>query len=55
MSYCRYHPSKGYWWHFKDQEERGKIFEAPDFKIYPSLFLRNYTIGLGLYTSVKFS
>lgn len=24
MSYCRYHPSKGYWWHFKDQEERGK-------------------------------
>ncbi|GAB0190462.1 mediator of RNA polymerase II transcription subunit 6 [Grus japonensis] len=22
MSYCRYHPSKGYWWHFKDQEER---------------------------------
>ena len=23
MSYCRYHPSKGYWWHFKDQEERG--------------------------------
>lgn len=25
MSYCRYHPSKGYWWHFKDQEERGMI------------------------------
>lgn len=25
MSYCRYHPSKGYWWHFKDQEERGRI------------------------------
>uniref|UniRef100_A0A3P8YZ15 Mediator of RNA polymerase II transcription subunit 6 n=1 Tax=Esox lucius TaxID=8010 RepID=A0A3P8YZ15_ESOLU len=24
MSYCRYHPSKGYWWHFKDQEERAK-------------------------------
>uniref|UniRef100_A0A8C9X425 Mediator of RNA polymerase II transcription subunit 6 n=1 Tax=Sander lucioperca TaxID=283035 RepID=A0A8C9X425_SANLU len=24
MSYCRYHPSKGYWWHFKDQEEREK-------------------------------
>ncbi|XP_075470320.1 mediator of RNA polymerase II transcription subunit 6 [Ascaphus truei] len=24
MSYCRYHPSKGYWWHFKDQEERDK-------------------------------
>lgn len=23
MSYCRYHPSKGYCWHFKDQEERG--------------------------------
>ncbi|KAA8581862.1 hypothetical protein FQN60_008602 [Etheostoma spectabile] len=22
MSYCRYHPSKGYWWHFKDHEER---------------------------------
>lgn len=26
MSYCRYHPSKGYWWHFKDQEERGTDF-----------------------------
>lgn len=26
MSYCRYHPSKGYWWHFKDQEERGLAF-----------------------------
>lgn len=25
MSYCRYHPSKGYWWHFKDQEERGEF------------------------------
>uniref|UniRef100_A0A674GK81 Mediator of RNA polymerase II transcription subunit 6 n=1 Tax=Taeniopygia guttata TaxID=59729 RepID=A0A674GK81_TAEGU len=24
MSYCRYHPSKGYWWHFKDEEEREK-------------------------------
>ncbi|MBN3305043.1 MED6 polymerase, partial [Amia calva] len=24
MSYCRYHPSKGYWWHFKDQDERGQ-------------------------------
>ncbi|KAH0521014.1 Mediator of RNA polymerase II transcription subunit 6 [Microtus ochrogaster] len=22
MSYCRYHPSKGYWWHFKDHEEQ---------------------------------
>ncbi|XP_028926705.1 mediator of RNA polymerase II transcription subunit 6 isoform X3 [Ornithorhynchus anatinus] len=22
MSYCRYHPSKGYWWHFRDQEEQ---------------------------------
>ncbi|XP_053553671.1 mediator of RNA polymerase II transcription subunit 6 isoform X2 [Bombina bombina] len=26
MSYCRYHPSKGYWWHFKDQEERAKVW-----------------------------
>ncbi|XP_029454619.1 mediator of RNA polymerase II transcription subunit 6 isoform X4 [Rhinatrema bivittatum] len=25
MSYCRYHPSKGYWWHFKDQEDRGMM------------------------------
>uniref|UniRef100_A0A3P9GY66 Mediator of RNA polymerase II transcription subunit 6 n=1 Tax=Oryzias latipes TaxID=8090 RepID=A0A3P9GY66_ORYLA len=24
MSYCRYHPSKGYWWQFKDQEEKEK-------------------------------
>ncbi|XP_066535285.1 mediator of RNA polymerase II transcription subunit 6 isoform X1 [Hoplias malabaricus] len=24
MSFCRYHPSKGYWWHFKDQEERAE-------------------------------
>ncbi|XP_060684326.1 mediator of RNA polymerase II transcription subunit 6 isoform X3 [Hemiscyllium ocellatum] len=26
MSYCRYHPSKGYWWHFKDQDERAQIW-----------------------------
>ncbi|XP_038621561.1 mediator of RNA polymerase II transcription subunit 6 isoform X2 [Tachyglossus aculeatus] len=25
MSYCRYHPSKGYWWHFRDQEEQAKV------------------------------
>uniref|UniRef100_A0A8I3WK17 Mediator of RNA polymerase II transcription subunit 6 n=2 Tax=Cebidae TaxID=9498 RepID=A0A8I3WK17_CALJA len=25
MSYCRYHPSKGYWWHFKDHEEQDKV------------------------------
>ncbi|XP_039597538.1 mediator of RNA polymerase II transcription subunit 6 [Polypterus senegalus] len=24
MSYCRYHPSKGYWWQFKDHDEREK-------------------------------
>nr|XP_054303373.1 mediator of RNA polymerase II transcription subunit 6 isoform X2 [Pongo pygmaeus] len=26
MSYCRYHPSKGYWWHFKDHEEQAKAW-----------------------------
>ncbi|KAM9091730.1 mediator of RNA polymerase II transcription subunit 6 isoform X2 [Panthera pardus] len=26
MSYCRYHPSKGYWWHFKDHEEQAKVW-----------------------------
>ena len=26
MSYCRYHPSIGYyWWHFKDHEEQDKV------------------------------
>uniref|UniRef100_A0A0E9T8J6 Uncharacterized protein n=1 Tax=Anguilla anguilla TaxID=7936 RepID=A0A0E9T8J6_ANGAN len=31
MSYCRYHSSKGYWWHFKDQEERGQCCDSWSF------------------------
>ncbi|XP_023691748.1 mediator of RNA polymerase II transcription subunit 6 isoform X1 [Paramormyrops kingsleyae] len=41
MSYCRYHPSKGYWWHFKDQEEREKAKPKSKKKEEPSsLFQR---------------
>ncbi|KAB0347439.1 hypothetical protein FD754_012296, partial [Muntiacus muntjak] len=25
MSCCRYHPPKGYWWHFRDHEEQDKV------------------------------
>ncbi|GAA6081807.1 hypothetical protein Q7C36_008389 [Tachysurus vachellii] len=41
MSFCRYHPSKGYWWHFKDQEEREKVKPKQKKKEEPSsLFQR---------------
>ncbi|TRY93361.1 hypothetical protein DNTS_032856 [Danionella cerebrum] len=30
MSFCRYHPSKGYWWQFKDQEERVEVKKEPE-------------------------
>ncbi|XP_016364124.1 mediator of RNA polymerase II transcription subunit 6 isoform X1 [Sinocyclocheilus rhinocerous] len=41
MSFCRYHPSKGYWWHFKDQEERERVKPKSKRKEEPSsLFQR---------------
>uniref|UniRef100_A0A674PKI2 Mediator of RNA polymerase II transcription subunit 6 n=1 Tax=Takifugu rubripes TaxID=31033 RepID=A0A674PKI2_TAKRU len=48
MSYCRYHPSKGYWWHFKDQEER-EIEQMPS-----SLFQRHRVDTLLLDLRSKF-
>ena len=30
LSYTRYHPSKGYWWDFKDNEDRSKRSEKKD-------------------------
>jgi len=26
QSFSRYHPSKGYWWQFKDGAESGKLY-----------------------------
>uniref|UniRef100_A0A673KLJ4 Mediator of RNA polymerase II transcription subunit 6 n=2 Tax=Sinocyclocheilus rhinocerous TaxID=307959 RepID=A0A673KLJ4_9TELE len=41
MSFCRYHPSKGYWWHFKEQEERERVKPKSKRKEEPSsLFQR---------------
>uniref|UniRef100_A0A8C5KST2 Mediator of RNA polymerase II transcription subunit 6 n=1 Tax=Jaculus jaculus TaxID=51337 RepID=A0A8C5KST2_JACJA len=36
MSYCRYLPSKGYWWHFKDHEKQDKAKPKPKRKEEPS-------------------
>uniref|UniRef100_A0A2K6G3J8 Mediator of RNA polymerase II transcription subunit 6 n=1 Tax=Propithecus coquereli TaxID=379532 RepID=A0A2K6G3J8_PROCO len=39
MSWCRYHPSKGYWWHFKDDEDQKE--EEPNFREkFPSKFVQ---------------
>ncbi|XP_069494965.1 mediator of RNA polymerase II transcription subunit 6 isoform X4 [Ambystoma mexicanum] len=44
MSYCRYHPSKGYWWHFKDQEERDKAKPKSKKKEEPSSFFQRQRV-----------
>ncbi|XP_063040685.1 mediator of RNA polymerase II transcription subunit 6 isoform X2 [Engraulis encrasicolus] len=44
MSYCRYHPSKGYWWHFKDQEEREKTKPKTKKKEEPSSFFQRQRV-----------
>ncbi|XP_049596898.1 mediator of RNA polymerase II transcription subunit 6 isoform X2 [Syngnathus scovelli] len=55
MSYCRYHPSKGYWWHFKDQEEREKNKPKSKKKEEPgSLFQRHRVDTLLLDLRSKF-
>ncbi|XP_018582967.1 mediator of RNA polymerase II transcription subunit 6 isoform X1 [Scleropages formosus] len=55
MSYCRYHPSKGYWWHFKDQEEREKAKPKSKKKEEPSsLFQRQRVDALLLDLRQKF-
>uniref|UniRef100_A0A667ZGT2 Mediator of RNA polymerase II transcription subunit 6 n=1 Tax=Myripristis murdjan TaxID=586833 RepID=A0A667ZGT2_9TELE len=55
MSYCRYHPSKGYWWHFKDQEEREKAKPKSKKKEEPSsLFQRQRVDTLLLDLRSKF-
>ncbi|KAJ8289672.1 hypothetical protein GJAV_G00003980 [Gymnothorax javanicus] len=55
MSYCRYHSSKGYWWHFKDQEEREKAKPKSKKKEEPSsLFQRQRVDALLLDLRQKF-
>ncbi|NXQ98532.1 MED6 polymerase, partial [Sagittarius serpentarius] len=55
MSYCRYHPSKGYWWHFKDQEEREKAKPKAKKKEEPSsIFQRQRVDALLLDLRQKF-
>nr|XP_016853750.1 PREDICTED: mediator of RNA polymerase II transcription subunit 6 isoform X1 [Anolis carolinensis] len=44
MSYCRYHPSKGYWWHFKDQEERDKAKPKAKKKEEPSSIFQRHRV-----------
>lgn len=55
MSYCRYHPSKGYWWHFRDQEERDKTKPKAKKKEEPSsIFQRQRVDALLLDLRHKF-
>uniref|UniRef100_A0AAY5EE39 Mediator of RNA polymerase II transcription subunit 6 n=1 Tax=Electrophorus electricus TaxID=8005 RepID=A0AAY5EE39_ELEEL len=55
MSFCRYHPSKGYWWHFKDQEEREKVKPKSKKKEEPSsMFQRQRVDALLLDLRNKF-
>uniref|UniRef100_A0A3Q3CS86 Mediator of RNA polymerase II transcription subunit 6 n=3 Tax=Haplochromini TaxID=319058 RepID=A0A3Q3CS86_HAPBU len=44
MSYCRYHPSKGYWWHFKDHEEREKAKPKTKKKEEPSSLFQRHRV-----------
>ncbi|XP_078263247.1 mediator of RNA polymerase II transcription subunit 6 isoform X1 [Rhinoraja longicauda] len=46
MSYCRYHPSKGYWWHFKDQEERDKVKPKSKKKEEPSSIFQRQRVDM---------
>lgn len=55
MSYCRYHPSKGYWWHFKDHEEQDKVKPKTKRKEEPSsIFQRQRVDALLLDLRQKF-
>ncbi|XP_066884342.1 mediator of RNA polymerase II transcription subunit 6 isoform X2 [Kogia breviceps] len=55
MSYCRYHPSKGYWWHFKDHEEQDKVKPKVKRKEEPSsIFQRQRVDALLLDLRQKF-
>ncbi|KAL0969438.1 hypothetical protein UPYG_G00227380 [Umbra pygmaea] len=54
MSYCRYHPSKGYWWHFKDQEEREAKPKSKKKEEPSSLFQRQRVDNLLLDLRSKF-
>ncbi|XP_025775134.1 mediator of RNA polymerase II transcription subunit 6 [Puma concolor] len=55
MSYCRYHPSKGYWWHFKDHEEQDKVKPKAKRKEEPSsIFQRQRVDALLLDLRQKF-
>lgn len=44
VAYCRYHPSKGYWWHFKDQEEREKTKPKSKKKEEPSSLFQRHRV-----------
>ncbi|OWK09207.1 hypothetical protein Celaphus_00006030, partial [Cervus elaphus hippelaphus] len=55
MSYCRYHPSKGYWWHFRDHEEQDKVKPKVKRKEEPSsIFQRQRVDALLLDLRQKF-
>ncbi|CAL8301958.1 unnamed protein product [Boreogadus saida] len=46
MSYCRYHPSKGYSWNFKDQEEREKAKPKSKKKEEPSSLFQRQRVDM---------
>ncbi|RXM93701.1 Mediator of RNA polymerase II transcription subunit 6 [Acipenser ruthenus] len=46
MSYCRYHPSKGYWWQFNDQEEREKSKPKTKKKEEPSSLFQRQRVDM---------
>ena len=55
MSYCRYHPSIGYWWHVKGHEEQDKVKPNVKRKEEPSpIFQRQHVDVLVLDLRQKF-
>ncbi|KAB0373582.1 hypothetical protein FD755_015241, partial [Muntiacus reevesi] len=55
MSCCRYHPPKGYWWHFKDHKEQDKVEPKVKRKEEPSpIFQRQHVDALLLDLRQKF-
>lgn len=46
MSYSQYHPSKGYWWEFKDQEYLSKSTQKKEKKDEPSSFFQRQRLDI---------
>uniref|UniRef100_UPI00358F2EF4 mediator of RNA polymerase II transcription subunit 6 isoform X2 n=1 Tax=Myxine glutinosa TaxID=7769 RepID=UPI00358F2EF4 len=46
LSYSRYHPSKGYWWRFKEQEEKEKVVPKTKKKEEPSSLFQRQRVDM---------